>query len=754
MTPKRNLNPFTRPPLITVPAVDGAAHDVDVLSPPAIHSQHASVIFSAPGIPQPSRAPGLPTDPFTPDTPTRPTSAGSLSASDPSAPLPADFPAPPTHAPRGTHKPLAFVDVETLRDSQYSSEGSDRSPSPRVYEPSAEEVAQFAVLTRASLVSGSVADRRSVASDEEKHTVLDKGKGRACDNDDDEHDHHRHAHAFYPINIDEWAHSPPLSPGYAADRPSPPRDGFTITPGFGAHCTDPSLTVSLARSDSSKSAGLPRATSRRAPPPPLKLERSNSSLALEKLAPRNSQDSMCVEIEKHRPAHVGPEWDDSASASETPPLFNVSLTPFASKEASHSTSNSGKRKSGLVGILKTKRASMREQKRVRVASPKMAAWSSSLHSPQARQRSPGKTEYNIGMYQPPKARRGWRARIRPSWVVGAVLLIIIIVAIVVPFKVKRSPDAADAPGAPSNVPPNGSISDQAQPDECLRPFMDPGYGLGILYTCDACVASLADRPNDFLSDGAPTGVGAMRQYCALMDVLFTSSVQRLHTGKWGADMAPCDGWQGVQCDRRGRITAVELVYPGVPAEVPPSFTDLVALRTLRIVGDGKRPSSLLPPGITSLPNLTTLDFQYTNLGGAVANLSSTMRNLTLVSNPALRAPSDFSTIPLESLVLADQNVTALPALPSSLKFLDLSHNALKGNLNPLLALPYLRSLYLQHNDLERFIPPPRAPLQALNLAGNPRLVGGLWKGTCEGLRACDARGTAMNRNCTRCYYEE
>jgi hypothetical protein len=258
-----------------------------------------------------------------------------------------------------------------------------------------------------------------VASDEEKHTVVDKGKGRAAEYDQEyaqdeyEHDHHSHTHhhahahtvhrltdASYPINIDEWARSPSLVERRESLRhPSP---DLATPAGFGAHCSDPNLPATLARSNSfPKTAGPPRTTPRRAPPPPLKLVKSNSSLALPEK--RSSGDSGVV-IETHRPDHSGPAWDSREMAT-------VALTPHG-KEGSYSSTAS--RKSGLVGILKTKRESLRQPKKVRLASPKSSAWASSILSPQARQRSPGKTEYNIGMYQPPHVRRSWRSRIRTS----------------------------------------------------------------------------------------------------------------------------------------------------------------------------------------------------------------------------------------------------------------------------------------------------------------------------------------------------
>ncbi|BEI92323.1 uncharacterized protein CcaverHIS019_0411430 [Cutaneotrichosporon cavernicola] len=789
MTPRR-FNPFTRAPTISAPteAVQVAHRVADAMfSPPAIRSHHASVVPLSPTPPQDHMLP-----------------------SDSSMTQPSDF-APPKH-------PVPYDDLEILRDSQYSSECSDIG-SPSAYEPSAEEVAQFAVLARASIVS----DRRSVESDDAKHTVLDKGKGRAVDehghdherDHDHDHDHDhgsRHVGAYavnidewrcaplspglentrarrdnlsvpvvpfhsghvaygsYPINIDQWA--APLSPDPSASRDSfgspshqassstSPPESFTITSGFGAHCSDTNLPLpgSISRSDSS--TGPPRTTPRRAPPPPLKLAKSNSSLGRESTpsitSRRNSDDSLGVVIEAHRPKHAGPVWNDKHSdsawdrdgdAEKRPEMHNVALTPFA-REASYSTTG---RKSGLVGILKTKRASKCEPKRVRLASPKASAWEKTILAQQAQ--SPGRFEYNVGRYQEPKARRSCRSRIRPSWIVGLVLLSIIIVVIVVPFKLKRKEEPPPSIIAPSPVAPENFTGDVS---ECLLPFLMAVNSIGPLYPCGACRTLLANHTNDFLNDmnTTYTGIGAVRQYCALMDVFFDSSVSSLHQGKWGADMEPCGGWQGIQCDARKRITTLELVYPGVPARLPASFQDLVSLQTFRVVGDGQRPQGFLPPNIAVLPNMTTLDLQYTGLGGTVTNVSASMRNLTMVSNPALKPPMNLSSIPLDALVLADQNLTSLPSLPSSLRVLDLSHNSLNVSLSPLMALPYLNTLYLQHNDLERFIPPPGAPIEVLSLAGNPRLVGGLWSATCRGLRACDARGTAMGRNCTTCYYEE
>ncbi|BEI84547.1 hypothetical protein CcaverHIS002_0411510 [Cutaneotrichosporon cavernicola] len=508
MTPRR-FNPFTRAPTISAPteAVQVAHRVADAMfSPPAIRSHHASVVPLSPTPPQDHMLP-----------------------SDSSMTQPSDF-APPKH-------PVPYDDLEILRDSQYSSECSDIG-SPSAYEPSAEEVAQFAVLARASIVS----DRRSVESDDAKHTVLDKGKGRAVDehghdherDHDHDHDHDhgsRHVGAYavnidewrcaplspglentrarrdnlsvpvvpfhsghvaygsYPINIDQWA--APLSPDPSASRDSfgspshqassstSPPESFTITSGFGAHCSDTNLPLpgSISRSDSS--TGPPRTTPRRAPPPPLKLAKSNSSLGRESTpsitSRRNSDDSLGVVIEAHRPKHAGPVWNDKHSdsawdrdgdAEKRPEMHNVALTPFA-REASYSTTG---RKSGLVGILKTKRASKCEPKRVRLASPKASAWEKTILAQQAQ--SPGRFEYNVGRYQEPKARRSCRSRIRPSWIVGLVLLSIIIVVIVVPFKLKRKEEPPPSIIAPSPVAPENFTGDVS---ECLLPLPDGAH---------------------------------------------------------------------------------------------------------------------------------------------------------------------------------------------------------------------------------------------------------------------------------------
>ncbi|BEJ00093.1 hypothetical protein CcaverHIS631_0411350 [Cutaneotrichosporon cavernicola] len=599
MTPRR-FNPFTRAPTISAPteAVQVAHRVADAMfSPPAIRSHHASVVPLSPTPPQDHMLPSdssmtQPSD-FAPPkhvpchipppkhvpchlAPPRPHVPCHIPPPRPHAPC--LLPPPRPHASRPTthRKPVPYDDLEILRDSQYSSECSDIG-SPSAYEPSAEEVAQFAVLARASIVS----DRRSVESDDAKHTVLDKGKGRAVDehghdherDHDHDHDHDhgsRHVGAYavnidewrcaplspglentrarrdnlsvpvvpfhsghvaygsYPINIDQWA--APLSPDPSASRDSfgspshqassstSPPESFTITSGFGAHCSDTNLPLpgSISRSDSS--TGPPRTTPRRAPPPPLKLAKSNSSLGRESTpsitSRRNSDDSLGVVIEAHRPKHAGPVWNDKHSdsawdrdgdAEKRPEMHNVALTPFA-REASYSTTG---RKSGLVGILKTKRASKCEPKRVRLASPKASAWEKTILAQQAQ--SPGRFEYNVGRYQEPKARRSCRSRIRPSWIVGLVLLSIIIVVIVVPFKLKRKEEPPPSIIAPSPVAPENFTGDVS---ECLLPFLMAVNSIGPLYPCGACRTLLANHTNDFLNDmnTTYTGIGAVRQY--------------------------------------------------------------------------------------------------------------------------------------------------------------------------------------------------------------------------------------------------
>lgn len=462
-----NLNPFNRPPLISAPyalgklpntSLPSVAHSVDPTSPLGVRSQHASLI-AGPGASL--SGPGHSTHPY-------------------SHPSPIDPPgiqnAPGARAPP---RPRVLSDeMETLRNSQYSSEGSAHEGSGTAsYKPSEEEVRQFEHLKRP--------DAKAYGATRLQDTPLLKERRNSRNKGHDEARHHTHdrhtmatintlvtARSSYPINIDEWAVSPPpdrrhtlTSPTYVERAqsppvpsqcphasvtrkasptgaahlppelfkrfpPPPPRD---FPASFGTHvhggnpATEAGLGADLARSNSfPRTAAMPRTSPRRAPPQPLKLVNSNSNLTgpeTEQPTRRNSDDSVGIVIEAE---HVYPAVDRYPAFSprrgdDRYALEDVALTPALRPRTPRTPSGTSRKpEPGLVGILKDVRsrssqwvASAGPKKTVRLASPRSLAWASSVlpsPGPQASQRkSAGKVEFDV-VYRDPRGK--WKLRWR------------------------------------------------------------------------------------------------------------------------------------------------------------------------------------------------------------------------------------------------------------------------------------------------------------------------------------------------------
>ncbi|ORY31636.1 hypothetical protein BCR39DRAFT_87556 [Naematelia encephala] len=158
------------------------------------------------------------------------------------------------------------------------------------------------------------------------------------------------------------------------------------------------------------------------------------------------------------------------------------------------------------------------------------------------------------------------------------------------------------------------------------------------YPCADCVPLLTSTTNDYLSaldDANATGVGAALQFCALMDVKLAST--GLDT--WGKDSSPCEGWDGVTCDERGRVTELKLQYPDIPSNLPSSLANMVSLESFSIMGNSSTPTGAFPAELLALTNLTTIDLEYTALTGPVDSLdfppAQNLTSLYLVNNQQL-----------------------------------------------------------------------------------------------------------------------
>lgn len=182
---------------------------------------------------------------------------------------------------------------------------------------------------------------------------------------------------------------------------------------------------------------------------------------------------------------------------------------------------------------------------------------------------------------------------------------------------------------------------------------------------------------------------------------------------WLTD-APLDTWYGVETDRQGRVTRLELAGNGLVGPIPPELGSLDRLRTLdlsRNVLDGSIPAEL-----GALSSLERLFLNAAALSGRIpAGLGSLarLRELGLADNRLVGAiPGELSSLSnLQTLSLSGNELTgAIPpqlASASSLQLLYLSNNDLTGPIPPELAdLGHLWVLFLDGNRLTGSIPSP------------------------------------------------
>jgi hypothetical protein len=211
-----------------------------------------------------------------------------------------------------------------------------------------------------------------------------------------------------------------------------------------------------------------------------------------------------------------------------------------------------------------------------------------------------------------------------------------------------------------------------------------------------------------------------------------------------------------------------LVYPGVPAFLPSSLSNLVGLQAFYLTGGNTIPAgSIVTPStnsVISLSYLHTISIQATSLTGPIPDnafaASANLTSVTLVNNPQLgdSLPSSLFNASLITLVVNGQSLSGQP-FPSSgpgkaaqtLKTLDLSSNSLSGplpNLSNFSALVELNFDSNQFTNLSGYGFP--AGLTTISLEKNPDLTGSVPIQLCGSkiLSSCDFRGTQLGVNGT------
>ncbi|KAJ9107444.1 hypothetical protein QFC21_000897 [Naganishia friedmannii] len=284
----------------------------------------------------------------------------------------------------------------------------------------------------------------------------------------------------------------------------------------------------------------------------------------------------------------------------------------------------------------------------------------------------------------------------------------------------------------------------------------------LTYPCSQCMTPLSSATNDFAnvtSDKGTPGVGSVLQFCALQAIYKTT--EGVNPGDftaagvlsgWMKDTGVCTGWTGVECDSQGRITSLSLVYPNVPKSLDPTMKDLVALQSLKIVGNSAIPSGSIPDSaLTS--TLKTIVIESTALTSlstkAFAGSFATLQTLLLISNAKLgnSLPDFSSATSLQTFSVTGQSLTENPVakIPKTVTYLDLSYNSLSGTVPDFPGLSSLKSLFLDANSYTAFPPSLPSSLTELSFNGNTKLNGTVPAGFCAAtnLESCDFRGSQL-----------
>lgn len=248
--------------------------------------------------------------------------------------------------------------------------------------------------------------------------------------------------------------------------------------------------------------------------------------------------------------------------------------------------------------------------------------------------------------------------------------------------------------------------------------------------------------------GTPVSTVASQQSCDGLTTLFeqTDGKGWFDNTGWNTASDPCE-WYGITCDAFG-ISRIDLSKNGLVGTLPNSIADLGGLTHLDLSNNtlsgtlpdilgqlsqlqvlrlsGNQFSGALPDALTGLASLEILEAannQFTSLPDSIGNLQS-LRELDLHANLITEIPESVALLSgLQIVRLHLNQISVLPAeWPASLTTLDLSYNAISGELSDFLTGLYsLESLALAHNQISGTLPEEIGELQnlvALDLSYN------------------------------------
>ncbi len=184
-----------------------------------------------------------------------------------------------------------------------------------------------------------------------------------------------------------------------------------------------------------------------------------------------------------------------------------------------------------------------------------------------------------------------------------------------------------------------------------------------------------------------------------------------NNGRWLTE-AELNDWHGVELDRSGRVSKLNLRINGLNGEIPSQIGDLSSLEALIL--EGNELNGHIPTELGNLAILSELNLGWNQLSGEIpVQLSklSWLQTLDLSSNLLSgKIPPDLGNLTqLKALILSDNQLTG--EIPSelggivSLQRLWLGINRLSGEIPPELgSLRELGSLSLFDNNLSGRIP--------------------------------------------------
>ncbi|KAI0300437.1 hypothetical protein B0F90DRAFT_1722916, partial [Multifurca ochricompacta] len=247
--------------------------------------------------------------------------------------------------------------------------------------------------------------------------------------------------------------------------------------------------------------------------------------------------------------------------------------------------------------------------------------------------------------------------------------------------------------APARVLPNLSITTSpasaptttdvlsADTQQCIIQYVLNAPSDPTGYPCNTCLPRLATlSPN--ATAVYPTALD-VTQFCGLRSIWEDANQQGqagLEARGWVKDVKFC-AWGGVRCDGTGRVSSLQLTFPAVPTSLPAEFTNLTALETLEVVGDG----NFLVPGpfpvtFSALTKLVSLHLEDTALG-ALPDALQDITSLTLVRNAQIGSslPPSIGNGNLRSLVVNNEALSLSAAQSTSLCGGQLKNCDLRGS---------------------------------------------------------------------------